>query len=708
MKKFFLFFVCLLLFQQEVSALGVAHTTWSYSIKKLDDKTYSCIITATIAPGWHLYSAKQINTDGAIPLEIKLLPGKGYTLIGTITEQGKLQKEFDKGFEQETYFYTGKVQFIQKVRFDNSLVNIKGTVYGQNCNDEGCQLIDENIEFILTGLNAIPLEATGKSIKIVAIDDTASIAATTVKSGIDSIPETKQSIDTENSIAEINDIDSADVVKDSSQVSANGKGSAGDPCGNGSLWTLFFGGFGAGLLALLTPCVFPIIPLTVSYFTKNSKNGKGLGKSLIFGAAIIVIFVSLGLLVSKVFGYEALNTFSSNSYVNIAFFIIFTIFAISFFGAFDITIPSKWTNNADKQSEKGGLVGIFFIAFTLVLVSFSCTGPIVGNLLVLSANGCTMGPVVGMFSFSFALALPFMLFSAFPSLMKRLPKSGGWLNSVKVVLGFIELALALKFFSNADLTYHWGILRREIFIALWVVIFGLNGMYLLGKLKLGHDTPVAFISVPRLLLAILSLSFALYMLPGMWGAPLNILSGIIPPKGYKEWVTFDKTENKANESKLIRKKDYGIEINHTFDVFFDYEEALAYAKKVNKPLLLDFTGHNCSNCRLMEDNVWTNPKIDKLIRENYVLVSLYYDDRTKLPADEIVILPDGTELNTVSRKVSHFEYERFQTSTQPYYVLLDKEGEKLSEGVGYTPNVDTYEQFLITGIENFKKNNPKK
>ena len=426
-----------------------------------------------------------------------------------------------------------------------------------------------------------------------------------------------------------------------------------------------------------------MIPMTVSFFTKRSgTRRKGMINAIIYALSIIVIYVGLGFLVTVTLGSDALNEMASNSFFNLAFFFIFIVFAASFFGAFEIVLPSWLVNKADSASDKGGLIGIFFMAFTLSLVSFSCTGPIIGTLLVEAAHGRSyLGPLAGMTGFSLALALPFALFAAFPSWLSSLPKSGGWLNSVKVTLGFLELALALKFLSNVDLAYHWGFLKRELFIALWVVIFGLMGMYLLGKLKFSHDSDVKHISVPRLMFAIITFTFTLYLIPGIWGAPLKMISGFPPPEFYKEWV-----DPKASDCP------------HDLTCFKDYEEGMRYAKQQGKPVMLDFTGWSCVNCRKMEDNVWSDPKVLKRLSEDYVIISLYVDDKKALPASEQYTSASGKEIKTTGNKWSDMQRVQYNTNSQPYYVLLDNNGKILAHPRGYTPDVATYVKFLDEGV----------
>jgi thiol:disulfide interchange protein DsbD len=472
-----------------------------------------------------------------------------------------------------------------------------------------------------------------------------------------------------------------------------------------ALVSIFGKGFVGGLIALLTPCVFPMIPLTVSFFTKRSKKAKGVFNAFLYGIAIIVIYVGLGFLVSRIFGADALNSMATNIYFNLAFFIIFMIFAFSFLGAFEITLPSSWANKADAKADKGGFVGIFFMAFTLALVSFSCTGPIIGSLLVLAAEGGGYsGPVSGMAGFAFALALPFTLFAIFPSWMQSLPKSGGWLNSVKVSLGFIELALALKFLSTVDMAYHWDFLKREYFLAIWIIIFALLGFYLLGKLRFSHDSESKHTSVPGLLLAIIAFAFAAYMVPGLFGAPVKLLSGLAPPVEYSEgWKIGGGDQSQAH---MTPGKKYG-ELFHCplgLDCFFDYDQALEQARKTGKPLMVDFTGHGCVNCRKMEQNVWSDPQVLEKIKKDYILVSLYVDDKTSLPeTEQFYSQALGKKVNTIGRKWSHLENDHFHNNAQPYYVLLDHNEQTLAEPRGYTPDVEEYAAFLENGKIEFQK-----
>ncbi|WP_316814648.1 protein-disulfide reductase DsbD family protein [Pedobacter nyackensis] len=480
-----------------------------------------------------------------------------------------------------------------------------------------------------------------------------------------------------------------------------------------SLIGIFITGFIGGLAALLMPCIFPMLPLTVSFFTKGSQSkGTAVSRAMFYGLSIIVIYVVLGLLVTVIFGADALNSLSTNGVFNFLFFVLLMIFAISFLGAFEITLPSSWVNKMDANSDKGGLAGLFFMAGTLALVSFSCTGPIIGTLLVQAAtSGALLGPAIGMFGFSFALAIPFALFAMFPSWLSALPKSGGWLNSVKVVLGFLELALAMKFLSNVDLAYHWNWFDREIFLVLWIVIFGLMGLYLLGKLKFSHDSPVNFISIPRLMISIVVLSFTVYMIPGLWGAPLKSISAFLPPQGTQDFDLYTPTLTGGNggtaaASNHSEGKHKYADIFHAplnLNVFFDYDEGMAYAKKVGKPVMIDFTGHACVNCRKMEANVWPDKAVYSKLSNDYVIIQLYVDDKTELEESEKYKSTfSGKDVKTIGNKWSDVQASKFNSNSQPYYVLLGHDEKPLVSPTGANYNPEEYLQFLESGLTAFK------
>ena len=477
-----------------------------------------------------------------------------------------------------------------------------------------------------------------------------------------------------------------------------------------SMWGIFIAGLLGGFAAFLMPCIFPMVPLTVSFFTKKAgSRSKGITQALLYGLFIIVIYVALGMLITIAFGSDALNALSTNGIFNFIFFLILIGFAASFFGAFEITLPSGFVNKIDAKSDKGGLVGLFFMAFSLALVSFSCTGPIIGTLLVEAASkGERLGPAIGMLGFSIALAIPFVLFATFPSMLKSMPKSGGWLNSVKVVLGFLELALALKFLSNVDLAYHWNWLDREVFLALWITIFGLMGLYLIGKIKFSHDSELQYLSVPRTIFAIIVFAFVVYMVPGMWGAPLKSISAFLPPSATQDFDLSVANFGSTTHSSDGKTKKYH-EIFHDrgtpkgFDPYYDYDEALAAAKEANKPVLIDFTGWNCVNCRKMEANVWTDPKVASLLKNEFVMAELFVDDRTELPTSEQYKSEySGKNINTIGKKNSDFQAKTFNSNSQPLYVIVDTEGNVLLPPSGADYDVDSYANYLQKGITAFK------
>ncbi|GAB3955104.1 cytochrome c biogenesis protein CcdA [Spirosoma harenae] len=475
-----------------------------------------------------------------------------------------------------------------------------------------------------------------------------------------------------------------------------------------SLWVTFLAGLLGGFAAILMPCIFPLLPMTVSFFTKRSgTRAQGIRNALIYGLSIIVIYVSLGLLITILFGADALNDLSTNGIFNFAFFLLLVAFAASFFGAFEIMLPTTWANKMDEKADRGGLIGIFFMATTLALVSFSCTGPIIGTLLVQAASmGQLIGPAIGMFGFALALSMPFTLFSLFPSWMTSLPKSGSWLNSVKVTLGFLELALALKFLSNVDLAYHWQWFDREVFIVLWVIIFAMLGFYLLGKLRFSHDSELTSITVPRLFLSILSLSFALYLIPGLWGAPLQSVAAFLPPQQTQDFDLYTRSLGGAPvaDASHSAPKKYG-DIFHAplgLNAFFDYDEGMAYARKVNKPVLIDFTGHACVNCRKMEASVWPDASVLKRLRDDYVLIQLYVDDKTELAENEKRVSSySGKKIKTIGNQWSDLQASRFNTNSQPYYVLLGKDGKPLVEPEGANYDPTHFLNFLDSGLKAF-------
>jgi thiol:disulfide interchange protein DsbD len=699
--KFTLFLISILILSNCYAQM-VDPVKWKLSTKKISDCEYELRFTATIEEHWHVYSLNS-KGDGPMPTKINLKSNKEFDVIGSSTESTPI-KEFDKVFEMDVAYFDKTATFKQKIKLKTTKETvIKGTYEYQACNDVTCTFPPpEPFEFKLQGT-----DACGDT---PPLNEKAITPPTTIIDTHDSVPANAVTPTT------INNNESS--IKPEAPPTEISQGKEVMPEKEVNYWGLFFKGFLGGLAALLTPCVFPMIPMTVSFFTKRSKTrAKGISNAIIYGLSIILIYVTLGLGVSFAFGSDALNALSTNVWFNMFFFFMLLFFAASFLGAFEIVLPSKFVNKIDSQSDRGGIIGIFFMAMTLSVVSFSCTGPVVGPLLVDAAvNGGFKGPFTGMLGFSTALAFPFALFAMFPGWLNSLPKSGGWLNSVKVTLGFLELAFAFKFASNADLVVQAGILTREIFIALWIVIFGLLGMYLMGWFKLSHDSDVKYISVTRLFFAVITLSFTIYLIPGLWGAPLKLISGFPPPDFYSESPqgfggsaaivpangTIDAKDNKGSAHKSSH-------CPNQLPCFHDYDEALAYAKEVKKPLMVDFTGWACVNCRKMESQVWVDPEVDKRIRNEVVLVSLYVDDKTELPIDQQMVKKLGDRdfnIKTIGNKWSYMQADRYKTNTQPQYILLDNNEQTITkEPAHYDPNIQEYINWLDEGINEYKKRN---
>ncbi|WP_298119527.1 cytochrome c biogenesis protein CcdA [Flavobacterium sp.] len=669
MKNFFYTLIAFLVLTN-VNAQVKNPVKWTTKTEKVSDNEFNLVINGTIEEGWHVYS--QFTPDGgSLPIVITFKDQKGnYELVGKAKES-PYKKAFNDVFEVDEYYFEKKVTVTQKVKVTNPKVkNIKLNFEYQVCK-EAC--INDNKDFTFE----IPEIKVAENLdKPVSNVDSVKVDSTTteeVKTTPVATPETKK--------------------EEPKKEEERG------------LWTIFFLAFLGGFAALLTPCVFPMIPMTVSFFTKQSKTkAEGKRNAIIYGISIILIYVVLGLAVTAIFGADALNALSTNVWFNIIFFVLLVVFASSFLGAFEIMLPNSWANKVDRQADRGGIIGILFMALALAIVSFSCTGPIVGTLLVESASKGGIAPVVGMLGFSSALALPFMLFAMFPGWLNSLPKSGGWLNTVKVSLGFLELALAFKFLSNADLVLqlHW--FERETFLALWIAIFGTWGIYLLGKITLPHDSPLTHISVGRLFMALTVLSFTVYMIPGLWGAPLKLISAFPPPQTYSESPNGVGGSSVASEEKLPDGAEIG---PHGLIVFTDYDKGLAYAKEVKKPALLDFTGHACVNCRKMENNVWSDEKVLNILKNEIVLISLYADDKRPLPKEEqFVSKSTGSEIETIGDKWTDFMITKYNTNTQPLYVLVDNQGNNLNKvtpTTSYNPDIDFYANWLKQGIVNFKK-----
>ena len=644
--------------------------------------------SAKIDNGWHVYSTG-LGNDGPISATFNASKMDGVKTVGGLTHKGKEISQFDNMFGMKLRYFEGSVTFIQKIKFTKPQYSINCYLEYGACNDETC-MPPTSVDFIKSGnAPAVAKDTAADKADNAADNAAANIAdnaATASKEGTtDSEEGATVSGDSVAASMNVAAPDSATAASLWQPVISDLKAYEAAPT-DSSLLYIFFAGLIGGFLALLTPCVWPIIPMTVSFFLKrNKERSKAIREAVTYGISIVVIYVVLGLVVTLLFGASALNALSTNAVFNIFFCLLLVVFAASFFGAFEITLPSSWSNKIDAKSENtSGLLSIFLMAFTLTLVSFSCTGPIIGFLLVaVSTQGSILAPTIGMLGFAIALAIPFTLFAMFPSLLKSAPKSGGWMNVVKVVLGFIELAFALKFLSVADLAYGWHILDRETFLALWIVIFGLLGVYLLGWLKFPHDDEGNRTNVPQFFLAMISLAFAIYMIPGLWGAPLKAISAFAPPMNTQDFNLY-KASVEAN--------------------YHDYEAGMAAAKAEGKPVMIDFTGFGCVNCRKMEAAVWTDPKVANMLNEKYVLISLYVDDKTPL-AEPMTVTENGQQrtLRTVGDKWSYLQRVKFGANTQPFYVLIDNEGKPLAGSRSYDEDINAYIDYLQTGIDNYKK-----
>ena len=656
---------------------------WTSKMEKKGNNAV-LIFDGTIEKDWHMYS--QFTPDGGpLALEITFKNQKGnYELVGKAKE-GKTRTAFNDVFGVDETFFEGKAHIEQEIKIINPNLKTVDVDFDFQVCKEVC--INSSKKFSI----AVPSTFKMDEIPVVAeakLDETKVVGL-----AVDTVSKAPAA---ENLKLEKIDNATSKVLDDTQK-----------PVPARSLWSIFFIAFLSGFAALLTPCVFPMIPMTVSFFTKQSKSrAKGIRNAIIYGFSIIAIYVILGLIVTKIFGADALNALSTDVWFNLIFFVILIIFATSFLGAFEIMLPNSWANKADQQADKGGLIGILFMALALAIVSFCCTGPIVGTLLVEAASNGGIAPIVGMLGFSLALALPFMLFAMFPGWLNSLPKSGGWLNTVKVVLGFLELALAFKFLSNADLVLQLHFLEREVFIAIWIAIFGALTLYLFGKITLPHDSPTNHISVGRLYLGLLTLVFTMYLIPGLWGAPLKLISAFPPPPQYSESpFGVGGSGNGAVSAEAGKGLPAGAELGpHGIMVFHDYEDGLAYAKEINKPIMLDFTGYACVNCRKMENNVWSEPAILPILKNDVVLISLYVDDKRELPKEEQFTTESGDKIITVGDKWTDFMISKYKTNTQPLYVITDLEGKNMNTSkptISYV-SADEYLNWLKEGIGNFK------
>ncbi len=677
--------ICLLLIAVVAQAQIQEPVKFKSELKTLAAVEAEIVFTATIDKGWHVYST-DLGDGGPISATFNVEKISGATVVGKLQPKGKEIASYDKLFEMNVRYFESTAQFVQKLKLTGGDYKIEGFLEFGACNDENC-LPPTQVEFNFSGKAeaakgaavttpaekvTVPAEDTKPETQPASQTETpADTASTGIIGGADGPTDINVAGNIDLWKPVINDLQSYGETTSQEDM---------------SWFYIFITGFLGGLLALFTPCVWPIIPMTVSFFLKRSKDKKkGIRDAWTYGASIVVIYVTLGLAITLIFGASALNALSTNAVFNILFCLMLVVFAASFFGAFELTLPSKWSNAVDSKAEAtSGLLSIFLMAFTLSLVSFSCTGPIIGFLLVqVSTTGSVVAPAIGMLGFAIALALPFTLFALFPSWLKSMPKSGGWMNVIKVTLGFLELAFALKFLSVADLAYGWRILDRETFLALWIVLFALLGFYLLGKIKFPHDDDDTKVGVGRFFMALFSLAFAVYMVPGLWGAPLKAVSAFAPP---------------------MQTQDFNLYNNEVHAKFDDYDLGMEYARQHGKPVMLDFTGYGCVNCRKMELAVWTDSKVSDIINNDYVLITLYVDNKTPLTSP-VKVTENGRErtLRTVGDKWSYLQRVKFGANAQPFYVLIDNEGRPLNKSYSYDEDIPKYIEFLQTGLENYKK-----
>ncbi|WP_296682184.1 thioredoxin family protein [Flavobacterium sp.] len=671
MKKIVVLLVMVLAFAKGNAQL-LNPVKWTTQIEKKSEENYVLTFNGVIDTGWHLYS--QFTAEGgSLPLEVLFKNQKGnFELIGK-TKESKTKTAYNDIFEVNETFFEKKAQLTQEIHVTNpKLSKVEVSLNYQVCK-EACINLEKNFTFVIPSQskeaeNVVSVQDSAKTTAVVASDEVVNKENLTTVQSTETTPVTEPE-----------------------------KG----------LLSIFIIAFFSGFAALLTPCVFPMIPMTVSFFTKQSKSkGAGIRNAIFYGVSIIVIYVLLGVLVTWLFGADALNALSTNVWFNLFFFILLVVFAASFLGAFEIMLPNSWANKVDSQADRGGMIGILFMALALAIVSFSCTGPIVGTLLVQAASKGGIAPIVGMLGFSLALSLPFMLFALFPGWLNSLPKSGGWLNTVKVVLGFLELALAFKFLSNADLVLQLHLLEREVFLSIWIAIFGTLALYLFGKITLPHDSSMTHISVGRLSFGLVVLSFTIYMIPGLWGAPLQLINAFPPPMEYSE-SPLGIGASSVNSSSSVSTLPEGAKLGpHQIVVFDDYDKGLAYAKTVNKPIMLGFTGHACVNCRKMENNVWSDERILTILKNQVVVISLYVDDKRELPkSDQLISKTTGASIETIGDKWTDFMISKYKTNTQPLYVLTDLEGTSLNlkqPTISFV-GIEEYESWLKEGISKFKK-----
>lgn len=684
MKKV-LSFMLLLMIAWAAEAQILTPVKWEIKLEDSDSSVKTLLFSAKLDNGWHLYDMN-LPEGGPISTSFNYETLKGAKTVGSPVPSKKATTVYDEQFEMNLSWYAHEVSFTQKLEITNpKAFKVEGYVEFMACNDENCLPPDkESFSFNQSNINVEKtLQAMAKVEDIPAEELADTVSVVEEVSEDVSVAKPNKTADTVGTSSSLVHSDLWEPVIEELKAFGDATVTAADT----SWLFIFFAGFLGGLIALLTPCVWPMIPMTVSFFLKRTKDRKkAIRDAVTYGVSIIVIYLVLGLLITGIFGASALNDLSTNAIFNIIFFLLLVLFAVSFFGAFEIVLPSSWTNKLDMKADSTtGIISIFFMSFTLVLVSFSCTGPIIGTLLVQAASmGSKVGPAIGMFGFALALSIPFSFFAVFPNMLQSMPKSGGWLNSVKVVLGFLELALALKFLSVADLAYGWRLLDREVFVVLWIVIFALLGFYLLGKIRFSHDSELKHVSVPRLFMAIISFGFSIYMIPGLWGAPLKAISAFAPP---------------------LYTQDFSLYDNEVHAAFTDYEAGMEYAKRNNKPVMIDFSGYGCVNCRKMEASVWTNIRVKDILEKDYVLITLIVDDKSKLP-EPIEIVENGKTrvLRTVGDKWSYLQRSKFGANAQPFYVLLDGDGKPLSPSYAFDEDVSKYIQFLNKGLSEFQNN----
>ena len=716
---------------QNISGQIVNPVLWRTKVEQVSDREFDLVIKAKVKSYWHLY-AQEIPPNGPSPTVFSFEPQDNYQLVGKVQEIGGKVVQ-DPVFKIEVKYFEKKATFKQRIRLtdgEKAPIQIQGEVEFMACDDERClppKFVDLSFDFSKISPKTEEKKSSVKKTEKKDNEPKVTIGTqnevknrapkTAPTEKITTIKPVRNTVDTLKSNvtdkAYPEKIDTAKAIKNHTETLPAQKTYGASTTEKGEtkrgLFGFFLIAFLSGFAALLTPCVFPMIPLTVSFFTKQSENkAKGIKNAILYGTAIIVIYIVLGTIVTVIFGADSLNALATNVWFNLVFFLLLVVFALSFLGAFEIVLPNSWLTKVDSRSRQGGFIGIFFMALALALVSFSCTGPIVGTILVEAASKGGMVPIMGMLGFSMAIALPFGLFAAFPGWLNSLPKSGGWLNTVKVVLGFLELALAFKFLSQADLVLQLHFLEREVFLAIWIAIFAALSLYLFGKIQLPHDGQVSHISVSRLSLGLLTLAFVVYMIPGLWGAPLNLISAFPPPQEYSEspYGVGGNSKNAPNDMHKELPKGSHLLAPHDILAFNDYDTGLAYAKKVGKPVMIDFTGWACVNCRKMEQNVWPRPKVLEILKNKVVLISLYVDDKRPLPKGKISEskLRPGKKLKYVGQKWSEFQTIKYKANTQPFYVLMDHQEKNLVEPTAYTPNVDDYHDWLLKGVKAFRNN----